>query len=594
MSFDSMRCPRIALVALLVILCWIQAAWADEHSHRYRDSEEVVVWMNTVGPYANSQETYEYTQLPFCLGSKDVEHYHETLGEALLGVELIGLGADIKFAQDRQNTTLCSTILHSKEINLFRYSVRNNYWYQMFIDDLPIWDYVGHIDDQKPTPDLYLYTHKTFQLSYNGDQIIHAEVASSNPVLLPSHLDGTLSIDFTYSVEWTETSDPYSTRFSRYLDSDFFEHKIHWFSIFNSFMMVIFLAGLVILILMRTLKHDYSRYNIEDNLLDLDRDLGDEYGWKQVHGDVFRRPAHLSILSALVGTGIQMGCLILVLLTYAIVGDLYTERATLLTVGIFLYALTALISGFFSGSYFAKYGGKNWTLTMLVTAGLWPGSVGIVSFLVNFVSISYSSSKAIPFTTMLAITAIWCFIVFPLTLLGAIMGRNWSSEPNFPCRVNPIPRPIPEKPWYAEPSFIIMASGILPFGSIFIEMYFIFSSFWGYKIYYVYGFMLGVFVILGIVTACVAVVSTYLFLNSEDHRWHWTSFFAGGSTAFYIFLYSIYYFQVKSKMYGAFQIIWYFGYTGLACFGMFVLLGTIGHLVAERFIRRIYTNVKID
>ena len=33
-------------------------------------------------------------------------------------------------------------------------------------------------------------------------------------------------------------------------------------------------------------------------------------------------------------------------------------------------------------------------------------------------------------------------------------------------------------------------AGILPFGSIFIEMYFIFTSFWAYKIYYVYGFML--------------------------------------------------------------------------------------------------------
>ena len=36
----------------------------------------------------------------------------------------------------------------------------------------------------------------------------------------------------------------------RYLDQDFFEHQIHWFSIFNSFMMVIFLVGLVLLILM--------------------------------------------------------------------------------------------------------------------------------------------------------------------------------------------------------------------------------------------------------------------------------------------------------------------------------------------------------
>ena len=36
--------------------------------------------------------------------------------------------------------------------------------------------------------------------------------------------------------------------------------QIHWFSIFNSFMMVIFLTGLVSMILLRTLRADYARY----------------------------------------------------------------------------------------------------------------------------------------------------------------------------------------------------------------------------------------------------------------------------------------------------------------------------------------------
>ena len=34
-----------------------------------------------------------------------------------------------------------------------------------------------------------------------------------------------------------------ANRFKRYLDDDFFEHQIHWFSIFNSFMMVLFLVS---------------------------------------------------------------------------------------------------------------------------------------------------------------------------------------------------------------------------------------------------------------------------------------------------------------------------------------------------------------
>lgn len=77
--------------------------------------------------------------------------------------------------------------------------------------------------------------------------------------------------------------------------------------------------------------------------------------------------------------------------------------------------------------------------------------------------------------------------------------------------------------------------------------YFIFTSFWAYKIYYVFGFMLLVFVILIIVTVCVTIVCTYFLLNAEDYRWQWTSFLAAASTAFYVYLYSFYYFIFKTK-----------------------------------------------
>ena len=65
---------------------------------QYEDDEEVIVWMNTIGPYHNRQETYEYYSLPFCKGTKTtISHYHETLGEALQGVELEFSGLDVKF-----------------------------------------------------------------------------------------------------------------------------------------------------------------------------------------------------------------------------------------------------------------------------------------------------------------------------------------------------------------------------------------------------------------------------------------------------------------------------------------------------------------
>lgn len=101
--------------------------------------------------------------------------------------------------------------------------------------------------------------------------------------------------------------------------------QIHWFSIFNSFMMVIFLVGLVSMILMRTLRKDYQRYSKDEEMDDMERDLGDEYGWKQVHGDVFRSPTQNLLFSSLIGTGYQLTTVVFAVITFAIVGELYTE-----------------------------------------------------------------------------------------------------------------------------------------------------------------------------------------------------------------------------------------------------------------------------
>jgi hypothetical protein len=75
------------------------------------------------------------------------------------------------------------------------------------------------------------------------------------------------------------------------------------------------------------------------------------------------------------------------------------------------------------------------------------------------------------------------------------------------CRIHAIPGLVPEPPWYRSRLAIVLATGLLPFGSIFIEMWFIFTSFWNYKFYYVYGFMLLVYAMLSIVTVCVTIVA---------------------------------------------------------------------------------------
>ena len=75
---------RAVKVVLFLATALLQLAGCDEHDHKYEEAEEVVLWMNTVGPYHNRQETYGYFTLPFCRGMKEeISHYHETIGEAL-------------------------------------------------------------------------------------------------------------------------------------------------------------------------------------------------------------------------------------------------------------------------------------------------------------------------------------------------------------------------------------------------------------------------------------------------------------------------------------------------------------------------------
>jgi transmembrane 9 superfamily protein 3 len=261
--------------------------------------------MNTVGPYHNRQETYSFYTLPFCKGPATVGHHHETLGEALLGTELQFSGLDIKFLAATPSEEFCTVTLDQKALTAFRYAVKHHYWYQMYLDDMPMWALVGdygegHTESEEVNEeDAYVWTHKRLDIGVNGNQIVDVNLTTGKRQKL--ELGATLQ--FTYQVKWKESSIPFEKRFEKYLDPSFFQHRIHWFSIFNSFMMVLFLVGLVSMILMRTLRKDYARYSRDDELDEIERDLGDEYGWKQIHGDVFRAPPQILLFSALIGTG---------------------------------------------------------------------------------------------------------------------------------------------------------------------------------------------------------------------------------------------------------------------------------------------------
>jgi len=428
---------KLTLLGIILSLFVLQLQ-ADEKTHTYTNGETITLWANKVGPYRNPQETYEYYSLPFCRPNEIIDR-SEGLGEALSGYELIKSNFKILFKTDLNDEVICEVKegLTQAQVDSFREAVKNQYWFEFFLDELPIWGLVGEDDS--------IWTHKQFVIKTNQNRIIEVTLHQSKAFKLKTGAP----LSWTYSVKWENTDADFEERFDRYLDDKFFEHQIHWFSIFNSFMMVIFLVGLVSIILMRTLRKDISRFAKDlDDLEGVEAEMAEESGWKQVHGDVFRTPPHLTLFSALLGTGTQLLVLVLIVILLAISfyhNHPFYRRGTIVTAFIVMYSLTSFVAGYVSGSHYQSHSGKNWKKCMIYTAVIFPGFVFTLAFLLNFVAVGYGSLAHIPLSTMFIMLLLWVFVAFPITFAGTIVGRNLGGKPDFPCRVNPMPKTIPAK-----------------------------------------------------------------------------------------------------------------------------------------------------
>jgi len=237
--------------------------------------------------------------------------------------------------------------------------------------------------------------------------------------------------------------------------------------------------------------------------------------------------------------------------------------------------------------------GEHRTRNTLLTAFLFPGVVFGIAFFLNFFLWYKGSSGAFPFTTMLAIMALWFCISVPLCFLGSRLAYR-KDPPKHPVAVNHIPRQIPSQKWYMNPVLSVLMGGILPFGAVFIELFFIMSSIWLHRYYFLFGFLFLVFVILFITCAEISVVMCYFQLCSEDWHWWWRSYLTSATSAFYMFLYAIFYYGTRLDLDGFVPSLLYFGYSLILCFFFFVLTGTIGFYSCYWFVKKIYQAIRSD
>ena len=368
------------------------------------------------------------------------------------------------------------------------------------------------------------------------------------------------------------------------------DDQIHWFSIINSLMIVLFLSGMVAMIMMRTLHRDISKYN----QLETQDEAQEETGWKLVHGDVFRPPSQYGLLCVFVGTGVQFFSMTLVTMAFAVLGFLSpANRGGLMTAMLLLWVIMGLFAGYASARLFKMFKGTDWKMNYVKTAFLFPGCIFVIFFILNSLIWGEQSSGAVPFGTMIALVCLWFGISVPLVFIGSYFGFKKPAIED-PVRTNKIPRQIPEQAWYMRPVFSVLIGGILPFGAVFIELFFILTSIWLHQFYYIFGFLFIVFLILIVTCAEITIVLCYFQLCSEDYHWWWRAYLTSGSSALYLFLYATFYFFTKLEITKFVSGILYFGYMVMISASFFVLTGTIGFYACYWFVRTIYASVKID
>lgn len=331
----------------------------------YEAGQKVPLTVNRLTPQVTGQTgdkrlksvlsyNYYHPLFHFCRPKDGPKKISESLGSILFGDRILSSPFEIHMAKNEQCKVLCKQTYNAQSSNFVNARILENNYLHWLIDGLP----AATVVTDKEKHEFYSVGFPLGQTSQQGgglpqpsfnnhyDIIIdYHELAGRTPkkyrvvgvIVQPHSIHSKIigegqgdcsdktpiqlkatenqEVVFTYSIYWRASKTPWATRWDKYLQVD--SPQIHWFSLVNSAIIVIFLSGSVATTLLRSLRKDIARYN----QFDLDEDVQEDSGWKLVHGDVFRTPTHPLLLSILLGSGVQ-----LFFVTGATIGEFHRSR----------------------------------------------------------------------------------------------------------------------------------------------------------------------------------------------------------------------------------------------------------------------------
>lgn len=285
----------------------------------------------------------------------------------------------------------------------------------------------GRIVDFNVVPYSFQYPDDSYDKEANQMRACEYSENLRTPMYLSKNKDGQLKVYWTYSVEWIEDNQrEWRTRWDIYFEAGSGSDEVHWFSIINALVIVLFLSGMVGMILMRSLHRDISRYNRVPTEEERAEER-EESGWKLVHADVFRPPSKNPMLfCVMLGTGSQLLGMALVTLFFAAVGVLRpSNRGKLIIALLVCFVLLGMLAGFVSARTYKMFKGKRWQLCTVLTGVLFPGILFALFFFLNLFVWGAGSDAAVPFGSILLVFFLWTFISVPLVFAGAFFGFRY-------------------------------------------------------------------------------------------------------------------------------------------------------------------------
>ena len=444
--------------------------------------------------------------LPGC--PMDTENGHTVTAPLSFGERLVGAApardtTRLAFRKDEPvPRTQCTVTLRRAQLARLWAAARASYVAHLSVDGLPVVVSLLSVADTPHTvrrvPTVYTRRDWTVYHDARGT-ITDVHVNATAPLELPDYRKFNASHTFTYTVTytaaWRLASPTAPVRAAAYRDAVFFHSRAHVFSVFNACCAALFLAGAVVLLLVRRLRSELfgagtaapvssgtawkrrrqqqqqaqqQRQDKEHADSDIeivgdgdDRgalgddegaaleegagagaaravavDLGDESGWKQITNDVFRAPRSPALFAAAVGTGWQVlgTAVALLLLPQLGVGDGYFAPGSLAAAAVLVYAVFALYGGYKAAQVLGACGGTRWIRTMALQATLLPAAALALWALLGTVAAAHGSVLAPRAGTVARVVLLAALAVLPLTLVGTLLQRRTAPPRDMPSQ----------------------------------------------------------------------------------------------------------------------------------------------------------------